>query len=717
MTQIKTYASVGFYDQNFINAQGWSIATMKAGIDKLQALGFTGIDFDVSVNFTDKGEITDPNYTTLIQLLDYCKDKNLDTAIHLQWIRGTDNAAYIGSYGNEISTLGNEVFFNSLNSYFARFGKIFQAAGVDALFLGGLGGSIAGSDLYKYWKDLISTARQDFKGNLTYQAYSPMKGVPEGDVDSIAIWNLLDAISLSVKPYISDVPISNLEEILSGYFFSKLNYSSVLQQLEELFTTSDKPLYLQFNSFALDNSLDSGWDPTPLQLKAGKASANYELQAKAFQVFLDVATNHLGLDFDTTRSINIFLANFGLGPDTTDWQYFGMSNFPEPATSIISDILLGSKSKLALTSIMAGPSNDIIHIGPYTQSVKLNGGHDQVIGSKFNNTIFVDPIVTFAEISGKISAWFDSGVTKFSLKVTSSNKLLGTFDVLNSSNQTDSKANWSTDQTFKVSLPINTPPKDLELTLTSNNGTSFALLTDLKIYWLGETAINFSDGKNIGNFNSQLSTQNPNWIFSGGGKYFELKASDFLNRNVGTSKVNGDSGIDSVVLPTAKQNYNSTQIGNSFVIKEKNTYTPDLELRNVERIIFSDTNLAIDLNGNAGTTAKILGAVFGKESLSNKNYVGIGLHFLDAGWTYDNLAGLALDAAGAKTNDQIVSLLWTNVIGTKPTAADKQPFIALLQNGMSAGALAHLAADTSFNITNINLVGLAQTGIEYIPAG
>jgi hypothetical protein len=104
-----------------------------------------------------------------------------------------------------------------------------------------------------------------------------------------------------------------------------------------------------------------------------------------------------------------------------------------------------------------------------------------------------------------------------------------------------------------------------------------------------------------------------------------------------------------------------------------------------------------------------------KESLNNKNFVGIGLSFLDSGWTYDNLAGLALDAAGAKTNDQIVSLLWTNVIGTKPSAADKAPFIALLENGMSAGALAHLAADTSFNTTNINLIGLAQIGIEYLP--
>ena len=34
---------------------------------------------------------------------------------------------------------------------------------------------------------------------------------------------------------------------------------------------------------------------------------------------------------------------------------------------------------------------------------------------------------------------------------------------------------------------------------------------------------------------------------------------------------------------------------------------------------------------------------------------------------------------------------------------------------MSAGALAYLAADTSFNTMNISLIGLAQTGIEYIP--
>ena len=175
----------------------------------------------------------------------------------------------------------------------------------------------------------------------------------------------------------------------------------------------------------------------------------------------------------------------------------------------------------------------------------------------------------------------------------------------------------------------------------------------------------------------------------------------------------GRVGIEVLNLPTGASN---KSIGNNLFELQLNNGS-SVFTSGIERLKIKDKSIAIDLNGNAGTTAKILGAVFGKESVSNKSYVGIGLSFLDAGWTYDNLAGLALDTAGAKTNDQIVSLLWTNVIGTKPTAADKQPFIALLENGMTAGALAHLAADTTFNTTNINLVGLAQTGIEYIPVG
>lgn len=187
---------------------------------------------------------------------------------------------------------------------------------------------------------------------------------------------------------------------------------------------------------------------------------------------------------------------------------------------------------------------------------------------------------------------------------------------------------------------------------------------------------------------------------------------DTIIGNKSNNFIDGGDGIDTVLYEV---DAGLNKIGVNWVVGDKNSVVGTDTLTNIERVGFKSRFLALDLDSNAGVTAKILGAVFGKELVINKSYVGIGLHFLDSGWTYDNLAGLALDTAGVKTNDQIVSLLWTNVIGTKPTTMDKAPYIALLENGMTPGALAHLAADSSLNTTNINLVGLLQTGIEYTP--
>jgi len=184
----------------------------------------------------------------------------------------------------------------------------------------------------------------------------------------------------------------------------------------------------------------------------------------------------------------------------------------------------------------------------------------------------------------------------------------------------------------------------------------------------------------------------------------------------GNDTLDGGLGIDTAKYYNPKANFSFDYSASSVksIVNHSGSEGTD-KLISIERLKFSDTNLAIDLEGNAGTTAKILGAVFGKEALANKSYVGIGLNYLDSGWTYDNLASLALGAAGAKTHDQIVSLLWKNVIGTTATTNDKAPYIAMLENGMTPGALAHMAADTTFNTSNINLTGLALTGIEYIP--
>lgn len=140
-------------------------------------------------------------------------------------------------------------------------------------------------------------------------------------------------------------------------------------------------------------------------------------------------------------------------------------------------------------------------------------------------------------------------------------------------------------------------------------------------------------------------------------------------------------------------------------------------LTSVERLVFADTKIAVDIaGGNAGTTAKILGAVFGAASVSNRAYVGIGLGYLDGGLDSPDLMLLALNArlGAGFSNTAEVNLLYDNLVGVLPSTADLDYWTGAITSGQfTQTSLAVMAAEHSLNTTNINLVGLALTGIEF----
>ncbi|SBT03263.1 hypothetical protein ACCAA_100001 [Candidatus Accumulibacter aalborgensis] len=176
----------------------------------------------------------------------------------------------------------------------------------------------------------------------------------------------------------------------------------------------------------------------------------------------------------------------------------------------------------------------------------------------------------------------------------------------------------------------------------------------------------------------------------------------------------GAGGIDVAVFSGNLTNYALTKTGSSYTVRDL-TGTDGIDtISNVERLKFANVSLALDVDGNAGKVAKILGAVFGRESVSNKEYVGIGLNLIDGGMTYEALAGLAIGVTGKKAPVDVVDLLWTNVVGSHPSPGQAQPFVDMLNNGMTTAALVVLASDTALNQINVNLVGLQQTGLEYI---
>lgn len=139
------------------------------------------------------------------------------------------------------------------------------------------------------------------------------------------------------------------------------------------------------------------------------------------------------------------------------------------------------------------------------------------------------------------------------------------------------------------------------------------------------------------------------------------------------------------------------------------------ELIGIERLIFADNSLALDVDGNAGKVASLLGAVFGAESIHNQEYVGIGLTLFDSGQSMEQVADLALRAVGAVSHDDVVERLYGNLFGSAPSQNEKAAYVSLLDNGVySSASLAVAAADLVDDYGVVDLVGLQQTGIEYI---
>ena len=185
--------------------------------------------------------------------------------------------------------------------------------------------------------------------------------------------------------------------------------------------------------------------------------------------------------------------------------------------------------------------------------------------------------------------------------------------------------------------------------------------------------------------------------------------------------INTGSGIDTVVYSGASDKYHFAATESGWRVTGGTTPAVNDTLTGVERLRFADKFVAIDLEGNAGEVAKTLGAVFGKDYIANKEYVGIGLYYTDSlHYSYSDLMQLAINArlGPNPSNAQVVDLLYTHVVGTAPDASTRKSFTDLLENHTyTVASLGIMAAETALNQANINLVGLQQSGLAYEPFG
>lgn len=191
---------------------------------------------------------------------------------------------------------------------------------------------------------------------------------------------------------------------------------------------------------------------------------------------------------------------------------------------------------------------------------------------------------------------------------------------------------------------------------------------------------------------------------------------DTLQGGAGDDILDGGTGLDTALYAGAASSYSVVLGPHGFTVLDRlGPEGLDL-LAGIERVQFADAGLALDLDGHAGITARILGAVFGRGALAERAYVAIGLRLLDGGMSEQELVQLAVDArlGPGASHGAVVDLLYTNVIGQAPSAAERAYYVGLLDSGaFTVAGLALMAEQSEFNAQHIDLTGLAETGLWF----
>lgn len=205
----------------------------------------------------------------------------------------------------------------------------------------------------------------------------------------------------------------------------------------------------------------------------------------------------------------------------------------------------------------------------------------------------------------------------------------------------------------------------------------------------------------------------PQLLFAGGGN-------DTLSGGAGNDTLAGEAGTDTAVYAGASRGYTVTRVESDWRVKDGSGAEGSDTLISIERLRFADKAIALDLDGAVGNAVRLIGAIFGTQYLIPE-FVGIGIRFLDGGGPMEAGAQLALNTdlyvelAGSRSNADFVRLAYGNVMGFAPSAAEQAYYEGILDRGdMTQAQLAVLAAETNENALNIDLIGLSNSGIEFI---
>lgn len=189
--------------------------------------------------------------------------------------------------------------------------------------------------------------------------------------------------------------------------------------------------------------------------------------------------------------------------------------------------------------------------------------------------------------------------------------------------------------------------------------------------------------------------------------------------------VEGTLGIDTHRLYGKSEDYTLLFKDGDIIATSLLAPTVKFNLDNHERVEFDDKHLAFDLvDKDLGKIYALMAAALGEDDITAE-YIGAGIYLRDnLGWSIKEIAAKILTSdeyledAGGSSNVTFAKHVWQNTFGRDGTYDEISMVIEAIEKyGYSQADVLMVAAGRSELLSQIDLVGLQTTGLEYVPYG
>ena len=187
------------------------------------------------------------------------------------------------------------------------------------------------------------------------------------------------------------------------------------------------------------------------------------------------------------------------------------------------------------------------------------------------------------------------------------------------------------------------------------------------------------------------------------------------------TQITGGAAIDTVAYNAPSSRFTLSKTSTGFLLDDSSGANgPDL-LVNVERIHFSDKNVALDANGTGGEAYRIYQAAFNRTP--DAGGLGYWINVLDKGASLKDVGGGFVGSAefqsvyGANpTNAQIIDRFYQNVLHRAGESSGVGYWNSILDN--HSATVAEVLGFFSESAENqAGVIGVIQNGFGYIPYG